>query len=319
MPDYSVIIPLYNKGPHIERAIRSVQAQTEPPREIIVVDDGSTDGGFEWVEDLALPNLVLDRRNAAGPGGYAARNRGTELAVSEWIAFLDADDEWQPNHLACINRALDAVAEPTRVVSVFSGYEDIYGDGRSSLDPYSRKVGGGITEMDFSTLIGHWVALNASPMWTSATVCRRSALLESGRFPEGRCRRGGDKDTWLRIGHLGSTVYSGAVTARYFRDSVNMTTRNAYANVVPCIVQSTKELAAKVNGPTASQLKTLQNIEILNYALVSARTSGLARESWADFDVALDPAGARLLRFLSTPFGTGAAKFAFALKRLFGP
>ena len=316
MPDYSVVIPLYNKGPHIERALRSVQAQTVQPREIIVVDDGSTDGGYEWLEGLDLPNLILERRGLPGPGGYAARNRGIELATSEWIAFLDADDEWQPDHLESVTRALEAIEQSGRVVSVFSGYEDVYADGRRSVDPYTRKIGGPICEMDFSTLLGHWVRLNASPMWTSATVCRRAALVDAGRFPEGRCRRGGDKDTWLRVAHMGTTVYTGAITARYFRDSINMTTKMAYANVVPCIVQSTKDLSARETGDVAERIRALQNLEIRNYALVSARTGGLQRSTWADFDRELDPSGGRLLSFLSTPLGALAARLGFTLKRI---
>ena len=316
MPDYSVVIPLYNKGPHIERALRSVQAQTVQPREIIVVDDGSTDGGYEWLEGLDLPNLILERRGLPGPGGYAARNRGIELATSEWIAFLDADDEWQPDHLESVTRALEAIERPDGVVSVFSGYEDVYADGRRSVDPFTRKIGGPICEMDFSTLLGHWVRLNASPMWTSATVCRRAALVDAGRFPEGRCRRGGDKDTWLRVAHMGTTVYTGAITARYFRDSINMTTKMAYANVVPCIVQSTKDLSARETGDVAERIRALQNLEIRNYALVSARTGGLQRSTWADFDTELDPSGGRLLSFLSTPLGALAARLGFTLKRI---
>lgn len=316
MPDYSVVIPLYNKGPHIERALRSVQAQTVQPREIIVVDDGSTDGGYEWLEGLDLPNLILERRGLPGPGGYAARNRGIELASSEWIAFLDADDEWQPGHLESVTRALEAIERPDGVVSLFSGYQDVYADGRRSVDPFTRKNGGPICEMDFSTLLGHWVRLNASPMWTSATVCRRTTLVESGRFPEGRCRRGGDKDTWLRVAHMGTTVYTGAITARYFRDSINMTTKMAYANVVPCIVQSTKDLSARETGDVAKRIRALQNLEIRNYALVSARTGGLERSTWADFDTELDPSGGRLLSFLSTPLGALAARLGFTLKRI---
>lgn len=315
MPDFSVVIPLFNKGPHIERAIRSVMAQTVQPKEVIVVDDGSSDGGFELVQTLGVEGLVVDQRDMPGPGGYAARNRGIELARAEWIAFLDADDEWDPDHLERISLALAAAKEPERVVTLFSGYRDVYGDGRRVVDPYTARIGGGIAEMDFETLVGHWVSLNASPIWTSATVCRRSTLLEVGAFPEARCRRGGDKDTWLRVAHLGTAVFSGAVTANYFRDSVNMTTKKGYSNVVPCIVESTKKLASTETGQTAMLLRTLQNKEILNYALVSARTMGLEPTSWADFDAKLDPVGGAALRFLSTPLGAGAASLGYALKR----
>lgn len=290
--------------------------QTFAPTEIVVVDDGSTDGGIEWLESLSLPNLILFRRDVPGPGGYAARNRGIELAKSEWIAFLDADDEWLPTHLESVCRALRTIESPSKVVAVFSGYENLYEDGERIIDPYSAKVGGPVAELDFATLLGHWLKLNACPMWTSATVCRRSALIEAGRFPEGRCRRGGDKDMWLRVAHTGTAVYTGSVTARYFRDSVNMTTKAAYANTVPCIVDSTKRLAALDEGAISGQLQALQNLEILNYALVSARTAGLEKASWADFDARLNPAGGLLLRFLSTPLGARIARLAFSLKRL---
>lgn len=293
-----------------------MQTQTFAPAEIVVVDDGSTDGGIEWLESLALPNLILSRRGVPGPGGYAARNRGIELAKSEWIAFLDADDEWLPTHLESVYGALRMVENPSRVVAVFSGYENLYEGGQRTIDPYSAKIGGPVAELDFATLLGQWLRLNASPLWTSATVCRRNALIDAGQFPEGRCRRGGDKDMWLRIAHTGTVVYTGSVTARYFRDSVNMTTKASYANTVPCIVDSAKRLAALDDGAISGQLQALQNLEILNYALVSARTTGLEKASWADFNARLDPIGGLLLRFLSTPLGARIARLAFSLKRL---
>src|SRR3954471_10824120 len=88
----SVIIPAYNVEAHIERAIRSVLRQTLQPREILVVDDGSTDRTGEIVMQFGAPVRLLRqlRQGAAG-----ARNTGIRESRGDLIAFLDADDEWR--------------------------------------------------------------------------------------------------------------------------------------------------------------------------------------------------------------------------------
>ena len=96
-PTVSVVIPLYNKGKYIERAISSVLAQSFPPLEVIVVDDGSTDDGPEKVLKLKNPKIALIQQENKGPG--AARNAGLAIAKGKYIAFLDADDEWYPSFL----------------------------------------------------------------------------------------------------------------------------------------------------------------------------------------------------------------------------
>ena len=97
IPTVSVIIPLYNKGKYIGRALSSVLAQTHEPLEIIVVDDGSTDDGPEIVQKCKDPRTVLIRQENRGPG--LARNAGLSMAKGKYIAFLDADDEWYPSFL----------------------------------------------------------------------------------------------------------------------------------------------------------------------------------------------------------------------------
>ena len=96
---FSVIIPLYNKREFIVQAVESVLAQECAEFELLVVDDGSTDGSAELLEALVSdPRLrVIRQDNMAGAGGQA-RNTGMSEAQGEWFAFLDADDYWLPNH-----------------------------------------------------------------------------------------------------------------------------------------------------------------------------------------------------------------------------
>ncbi len=99
---FSVVIPAYQAAATIARALHSVAAQTHPSFEVIVIDDGSTDNTFETVAGFSGVT-VLRQSNS---GAAQARNRGIESSQGEWIAFLDADDIWLPNHLEALDRAI---------------------------------------------------------------------------------------------------------------------------------------------------------------------------------------------------------------------
>ena len=92
----SVVIPAYNVEALLPRALDAAFAQKRPPREVIVIDDGSTDSTAEVAR--ARPEGVIYRRQE-NAGSAVARNLGIATATSEWIAFLDADDSWLPEHL----------------------------------------------------------------------------------------------------------------------------------------------------------------------------------------------------------------------------
>ena len=92
----SVVIPVYNRPQTVCRAIDCALSQTQPPAEIIVVDDGSTDNTAKAVKAYGDAVRYHFQHNA---GPSAARNKGIELASQEWIAFLDSDDEWLPTKL----------------------------------------------------------------------------------------------------------------------------------------------------------------------------------------------------------------------------
>lgn len=314
---FSVVVPLYNKGPHIERAIRSALSQTLPPAEIVVVDDGSTDGGFEYVAGLRDDRIRLHRRTEPGPGGYAARNLAIERATSEWIAFLDADDEWLPEHLAGLASAIESSDRSDgRIVCAFTGYRIAYDGGRSETDIYTRFRNGGTepATYGFEAFMQLWLDVGGSPVWTSATAIRRDALIEAGLFPAGRCTRGGDKDLWLRVAQAGLTIGIPALTAVYWKDSVNMVTRIKDANARHCMCDTITAMIAGVPDVQKSLMKKLINLEVYKYAIRTAKSARLSREAWSGFNVAESPAHFLALTALSSPLAWQAVRFANMLR-----
>lgn len=110
----SVVLPVYNRERYVGEAIASVLDQTLPPDELIVVDDGSTDGSVAVVERHARPCVRLLRRANGGIG--AARNTGLHAVTGELVAFIDSDDVWERDKLA---RQVDVLRANDGVQLVF--------------------------------------------------------------------------------------------------------------------------------------------------------------------------------------------------------
>lgn len=106
---FSIIIPLYNKSAYIEKAVQSVLNQSNGQLELIIVNDGSTDNSLEVVKQYSDPRIrIINQKNK---GVSAARNRGVKVSKYKYIAFLDADDWWDPDYLQEMNELINEYPE----------------------------------------------------------------------------------------------------------------------------------------------------------------------------------------------------------------
>lgn len=191
----SVIIPLFNKAPFIERALRSVAAQTFADFEIIVVDDGSTDGGLTIVEQFTDSRLRIVGQENAGPG--AARNRGLREARGEFVAFLDADDEWLPEYLAESLKRFDEYGEQVGAVS--SGYVD-HVSGSSKEKLWRRRgIRDGIAQVTPHT--DPWRVVSKLAYMSPCTTVARTSIVRkwSGFYDREKCLFAEDAVLWLKV------------------------------------------------------------------------------------------------------------------------
>jgi glycosyltransferase involved in cell wall biosynthesis len=189
-PRVSVVIPTYQHGRYLGRAVASVRAQGRDDLEIVVVDDGSTDETPRVLAELAGPDLRAIRVSHAGR--TAARNRGIRESRGEWVAFLDADDRWLPGKLDAQMRALARAGDAAAFTYGGSAMVDDDGEVRS-LRPATPAC-------TPATLV--W----GNQVPTSSVVARRSALTAVGLFDESLPSLSEDWDLWLRLATAGEAV-----------------------------------------------------------------------------------------------------------------
>jgi glycosyltransferase involved in cell wall biosynthesis len=193
-PSVSVVVPLYNKRSTLGRTLKSIQQQTFGNLEVIVVDDGSTDGGAELIADFNDNRFRLVTQANGGPG--CAKNRGAGEAKSDLVAFIDADDEWEATFLETAVRQLQQHIECDAFTSnVFLG-----GDRKLTL--WTRGKPGVFWEGAYR-LKPRTAAAESSEILSAFSSCgvvyRRSTVLKYGGFFEGRCTLGEDVFLWVQV------------------------------------------------------------------------------------------------------------------------
>ncbi len=177
-PTVSAIITAYNSADYVHRAIESILAQSYLASEIIVVDDGSSDGTADVIEARFGDRVRVIRQPNGGPN--AARNRGARESQGDWIAYLDADDTWTPHRLEV---QIPLTARPE--IGVISGY--------AVCEKREYMVSGRVT---FEML---W---ERNYVGVPTSLIRRTAFEELGGFDEDRELVGAeDYNMWLRMAH----------------------------------------------------------------------------------------------------------------------
>lgn len=189
----SVIIPAYNAERYIAQAIESCLQQTQPPEEIIVADDGSTDHTAEIAERYSGAVQVIRLEKNSGP--CAARNRAIEASTGDWIAFLDADDWFFSRKLELQRRCIQ---ENPNALLVYSGHRLVFPDG-------TERDGIFVPPSEMYWRIRYHCALQICTV-----MLRRDAFDLAGGFDPVYVRVE-DWDLWLRVAERFSTDVFAAI------------------------------------------------------------------------------------------------------------
>lgn len=207
----SVVMPLYNKEAEVERALRSIVEQSLAPGEIIVVDDGSTDGSRAIVERFIAEHPEAGIRLITQPnsGVSAARNRGIAEAKGDYIALLDADDMWLTGYIAEVCRLMEYYPEADAYATAF----DIVNG--------TQRVAAPVPTTEGYINIAEEALLRRYPIIPSTATLRREAVLRAGGFPVGM-RIGEDQWLWVRMVQQGAKFsFSPMSLVRYSRTASN--------------------------------------------------------------------------------------------------
>ncbi len=258
---FSVIMPLYNKAPYVEKAIRSVLEQTYPHYELIVINDGSTDNSAEIAEKLLEGVTNATFINQTNSGVAATRNNGVVIAKGEYICFLDADDWWKPTYLE-------------QMAKLIRDYPDagLYGMNYIYYKPDKTRVALK-SKTGYINYPKEYLWNNAMMIFTSSSSMPKSVFEAVGGFPVG-IKLGEDFLLWSKISLRYKVAFCETALAYYNNDvpATMRATRNLHKPEHHMLfMMSSLEEAIKNNN--------IENREDWNALLDWLRVNGLL-EYW---------------------------------------
>lgn len=206
--EFSVIIPLYNKAPYIKKALRSIIEQSFRDYELIVVDDGSSDGSFdvtkETLKESGLDYHLIRQDNA---GVSTARNNGIAASHGEFICFLDADDWWAEDFL----QKMDLLIREYPDAGIYGTNYYYVKNGKQRVCVTTAKTG----YINYCKVYAERLQM---PLWTGATCIRREVFDEVGGFRT-HLKLGEDFDLWIRVTLKHKVAFLDEPLAYYYQDS----------------------------------------------------------------------------------------------------
>ena len=215
--EFSVVIPARNAEQWIGRALQSVNDQHCQPQEIIVIDDGSTDLTKEVVRKSGVEVTLLESNHRNGAG---TRNVGIQHASSDWIAFLDADDYWYPNHL---QRAAELLTG-TQDVGFLNWFDSISIESPTPKSyPVTLDIQAPTSGLDAKCFYQNF----AKTRWFNMPGCvvNRHRLIEVGMLDNTQIRRH-DIDMWIRLIHKRTWCFDPIASSVYRKDTPGSISKN---------------------------------------------------------------------------------------------
>lgn len=210
---FSVVIPLYNKKESVLRAVHSVLNQTYKNFELIIVDDGSTDGSYNQLSNVHDSRVKVIKQSNSGVS--VARNKGVQNSTSDYVCFLDADDEWDESFLYEI---MSLILDSPESVIFCTRYEMINEKGKPFIGKLFTK------DNYFGVLNDFYSAYSKSrSLICSSNVCvNKNMLLKVGGFPVG-VKTGEDIYVWLLLSLKGAVSFSSKILSKIYANAENRT------------------------------------------------------------------------------------------------
>jgi len=266
-PLFSVVIPTYNRAPLLKDALDSVFSQKFTDYEVIVVDDGSTDGTLEMLKRFGDKIKVLTQQNS-GPG--TARNLGAGVAKGEYLAFLDSDDIWFPWTLETFSVLINKFGNPAILLAKEQEYlnNDIF-----------------VSEEQLSIEFNYYpIFINASSSGYSfgagMAVIRRGDFNNVGGF-DARFTNAEDWDLLLRMGTaLGFVKIINPVTLGYFRSPSSMT-GNVFNSYIGSKLLISREKKGEYSGGLRYRYQRLEVLgRIIRPVALACLHKAMYKEAW---------------------------------------
>lgn len=280
----SVIIPAYNSAAFIGETLDSVASQNRLPDEIIIVDDGSSDNTYQVITEWKSnhQNFSIKIFQQDNQGVSSARNLAINNASKDWIAFLDSDDLWLPDHLETLMMGAELIPD---CIIIFADQSVFCGDRILSDSFFSDKS---VLTLPFESVDGFRIVngtiwdtlINGNYIPTSASMVKREEAFHVGGF-DCSLKTSEDRHFLLKLSRLGKIGYFNKVIAQKRLHDANLTHDKNNIEVARNAILIIEKVVGEINSFSLSPREEeatdkALDAAILNYLYISAHTGLLS-------------------------------------------